>query len=429
MSSRIKSLQRRMASRTLLAYLLYLLPHILFAPVLAVRSVLRSKRRKYQGQTWTRFIGGNGPREKNRWVVVFAAGLGEFRAATTLAQELEANGIPTRVLVENTDWIERQFPGAEAGMAPFNSPVSALLFLLRWKPRAILSIEFLDNHHLKYLAAVCGVPMVVVNVSLTEEVAEKARKSVSRRWRWLPVGVYAVLHERYRERLERITVPSEQIVVHGAVGLGLPSAGDLSASEQQKWRKTLGLKKADFPVVVAGSTWAHDEQQLLSAFERLRREVNTAVLILAPRNLANATVTLDPAGIAYSRRSKGGPLPESRVVLLDTIGELREIYSIADIAFVGGTFPPSNGGHSPSEALAWNTPVTVGPHYAVQAVVIDELVAHGCARVANDEQELGDIWMELAKDRDRLTSMRCAIKEYMLHQRGQGISLFRKLDL
>ena len=75
------------------------------------------------------------------------------------------------------------------------------------------------------------------------------------------------------------------------------------------------------------------------------------------------------------RRSLLQPLRRGQVVLLDTIGELASIYSLAAVAFVGGSLFPA-GGHNPLEPAQFGVPIVMGPHYANFRAITDDLRAH-----------------------------------------------------
>ena len=427
----IRQLQQKAAVRAAFPYACYLFVHLVTAPYLATRGLLRAKRRRYHGSILTRLLGGTKPPSQQNWIVILAAGLGEARVAARLAQDLESQfSGQVCVLVETTDALVHPFAGVTTGIAPFNSPVSAFLFLQRFTPRAILSIEFLDNHHLKFASAVTGVPMVVFNVVLTEEVASRAQRRMTMRWRWPLVGKYAVLDKVHEERLERLGVSPEQIMISGPVGLGLPNQANVGKETDKKWRGIFSLERHEGPVVVAGSTWHEDELVVLKAFARLREKFPSATLILAPRQLERADQTLLELGIPFARRSEyPRSKPDSGVILLDSIGELRDVYSIADIAYVGGTFVPKNGGHSPSEALSWNVPLTLGPLYAFQAALVEQLVENQCACIVQDEGELAQLWIDLAKDPKRLSDMKCLARAFLESQLENGQDFFKQLKI
>ena len=65
-------------------------------------------------------------------------------------------------------------------------------------------------------------------------------------------------------------------------------------------------------------------------------------------------------------------------MLLDTIGELASVYSLAAVAFVGGSLVPA-GGHNPLEPAQFGVPIVMGPHYANFRAITDDLRRPRCA--------------------------------------------------
>jgi len=116
--------------------------------------------------------------------------------------------------------------------------------------------------------------------------------------------------------------------------------------------------------LVAGSTWPSDEQRLLEAWSRVRRELGTVRLIIAPHELSGAHLEAierwaGASGLSLSRTSD---MADSRtdVVLVDQYGVLGDIYALADAAYVGGGFHDA-GLHSLLEPAAFGAPVLFGP--------------------------------------------------------------------
>jgi 3-deoxy-D-manno-octulosonic-acid transferase len=80
-------------------------------------------------------------------------------------------------------------------------------------------------------------------------------------------------------------------------------------------------------------------------------------------------------------------------VLLDTIGELASLYSLATVAFVGGSIAEA-GGHNPLEPAQFGVPIVMGPHYANFRAITEELGRHDALRIATRE-EMAGVLMEL----------------------------------
>ncbi len=68
-------------------------------------------------------------------------------------------------------------------------------------------------------------------------------------------------------------------------------------------------------------------------------------------------------------------------MLLDTIGELASMYSVASVAFIGGSLVPS-GGHNPLEPAQYGVPIIIGPYYENFRAIVDDLKEHKAICIA-----------------------------------------------
>ncbi len=127
--------------------------------------------------------------------------------------------------------------------------------------------------------------------------------------------------------------------------------------------EALGQKK----VIVAGSIWPSDEQHLFPAFARLLREHPDLVLILVPhepepdhvQNIANFFEGEGHSSFRFSERNNGAGFARHRILIVDQIGVLANLYGYGHIAYVGGSFGP--GVHNVMEPAAYGLPVLFGP--------------------------------------------------------------------
>ena len=117
-----------------------------------------------------------------------------------------------------------------------------------------------------------------------------------------------------------------------------------------------------WPVLVAGSVVAEEEEAVLAAYDIVQRQWRRAPLVLAPRKPErfDAAVRISEEGgwtvVRRSRASLEAPLDENAdVIVLDSIGELAGLYLLADAVFVGGSLVPS-GGHNILEPAWFSKP-------------------------------------------------------------------------
>ncbi len=103
-------------------------------------------------------------------------------------------------------------------------------------------------------------------------------------------------------------------------------------------------------------------------------------------------------------------------MLLDTIGELASVYSLAAVAFVGGSLVPA-GGHNPLEPAQFGVPIVMGPHYANFRAITEDLLAHQAVRIATKE-ELAGVLIELLRERSAAEAMGERARQVFNQQAG-----------
>ena len=217
--------------------------------------------------------------------------------------------------------------------------------------------------------------------------------------------------EQDRSRAVALGVEPARCLVAGNIKFDITPA-EWPAEERGAFISGLNIKDSD-KIIVAGSTHAGEEKIILDTFKRLKQEFSDIRLIIAPRHperFSEVERLIKDKGFSMIRRSEIRsqesearskkqeaqknlasyllPLvshPKSDVILLDTIGELCNIYSLATAAFVGGTLVDT-GGHNLMEPAFYRKPVVYGPYlrgYLEMAEMLEK--AGGGIRVNNGE--------------------------------------------
>jgi 3-deoxy-D-manno-octulosonic-acid transferase len=212
-----------------------------------------------------------------------------------------------------------------------------------------------------------GIPSVLVN----GRISDKSFGGYLRfAWVFRPVlkyfAAFCMQTEEDARRIIAIGAPSA--LVH--VGKNLKY--DIPVPQVPEARKRSVLSRyripEGLPVFTAGSTHRGEEEIVLSAFRSLVNEGREFFLVLVPRHPERAEEVLKLAeqiGLPCVRRSslaEQSPLFQAgEVILVDTVGELMDIYSVSDLVFVGGSLVPV-GGHNLLEPASFAVPVIFGPH-------------------------------------------------------------------
>ena len=116
-------------------------------------------------------------------------------------------------------------------------------------------------------------------------------------------------------------------------------------------------------VLVAGSTWAQDEEVLIPSFLKLLKFDENALMIIAPHEptlLNLEKLEHEVSSVVPSiRLSHINNYADQRIIIVDSIGILSILYNYADVAFVGGSFKLNV--HNVLEAAVYGIPVLFGP--------------------------------------------------------------------
>jgi 3-deoxy-D-manno-octulosonic-acid transferase len=187
---------------------------------------------------------------------------------------------------------------------------------------------------------------------------------------------------------------------------------DLESVSAAPLRPELQAFARGCPMLVAGSTAPGEEQIVIDAWRELRTRFDQLALALAPRHLervAEVEALLRAARLEYSKASAPGASAASRVLLLDTMGELRAMYGRGAAAFVGGSLLPGRGGQSLAEPAAAGVPVLFGPFHENQRAIASALLEARAGAVVRDAAELAQALAALLGDEpERLAAGRRA---------------------
>ena len=194
-------------------------------------------------------------------------------------------------------------------------------------------------------------------------------------------------------RLEELGIPRERLHAVGSLkfdaaipsasnGTGAPSAWALLAK--------LGIP-ANAPVIVGGSTWPGEEEVLIDLMKELRAEFPNLFLVLVPRHAERSAEVAQMAkqrAVSLALRTELDHWPSGAradCLLVNTTGELRRMYEVATIAFVGKSlFVTEKSLQNPIEPAALAKPVIVGPHIqSFDSIVRRFLAADAMIQVQN----------------------------------------------
>jgi len=233
-----------------------------------------------------------------------------------------------------------------------------------------------------------GIPAMVANGRISDRSFRRYRLGRAFLRRLLGhISVFAMQSPEDARRIIALGAAPERVVVTGNLKLEAPS--DYAGAESL-WRRLVGLTGEE-PVWIAGSTHRGEEEIVLDAFLRLRARHPSLVLVLAhrhPERVPEVERLIRARGLAQVRRTMHPNRAGARsVIVLDTVGELAQLYQLASVVFVGGSLIPW-GGHNMLEPAFRRKPVLFGPHTANFRESAELLLGAGGAFLVRDCLEL-----------------------------------------
>ncbi len=336
---------------------------------------------------------------------IHAVSVGEVLAVNQLVMELRKRHPERAVFVSTTTATGQQlarqrFGEDHAFYMPLDFRFALRPYLRTLRPSLVILAETEFWPNLVHMAKQNGAAVAVVNARISDRSFPRYRRFKGFFSRVLKnIDLFLAQTEEDGRRLRSIGAPDEKVRVSGNLKF------DIRLSSKSPIVSDLRHGTArDAPLIVCGSTTEGEEELVLSAFQQVLREFPFAFMVLAPRHperFDRVAALVGSAGLKFVRRSNWkmtaalAPL-SGTIFLLDSVGELAAIYSLADVAFVGGSLVPL-GGHNILEPAQHGVAVLTGPHTFNFREIVRIFEQGGGLRVVSGE-ELGAAFLELLRD-------------------------------
>jgi 3-deoxy-D-manno-octulosonic-acid transferase len=370
---------------------------------------------------------------------VHAVSVGEVVASSAVIRALQEKFPSHRVFISTTTSTGQKLASQRFGPEnvfyfPIDFAFAIQPYLTALRPVLVVVAETEFWPNFLRLAKRSGARVAVINC----RISDRSLPGYKRFRFWLPkllgrtlanVDLFLAQTDEDRRRLIEIGAEESKITVAG--NLKFDIAARPSPSIVASLRESFGDSGAQ-PVLVCGSTLEDEEGALLSAFRSILANHPKAVMILAPRHperFSEVAELVEKLGFRMWRRSlwrAGRPDSETSngqnstaetsppensppeplaggVFLLDSIGELASLYSLATVAFVGGSLVP-RGGHNILEPALYGVPIVTGNHYENFRDMVNFFAARNAVRIVG-LAELPLVFIELIDSEKQRTTL------------------------
>ncbi len=314
--------------------------------------------------------------------------VGEFRAAIPLIDKLIINYTDYKIVISTTTTT-----GADACIShyknnevifhyfPFDVPFIIHRFLRAFNPKIsiILETEIWPNW-----AKICyqkNIKLLLVNARLSEKSFKKYKK-------------FAIFSKKTLAYFDLIATQDEysyqRFLALGAIKVKL--VGNIKFDINIKINKINlnNLKNiiAQREIIIFASTHNNEEQIIINAYKKYNIKQLLVIVPRHPQRFAIVENLLQQNNINYIKRSDNKKCnQQTTVLLIDSMGELLELYHLTNIAFIGGSLVPV-GGHNMLEAIACNAMVIFGKNMFNFADISSKLLINNAAIQVNDADDL-----------------------------------------
>jgi 3-deoxy-D-manno-octulosonic-acid transferase len=360
--------------------------------------------------------------DRSLWI--HAVSVGEVLAARLLVPALRERFPRHRIFVSTTTMTgnavaKRSIHGIDGLLyAPFDFPWAVRRALEVLNPSLLVLVETELWPNLIHEAHRRGARIAVVNGRISprsfrryQRLGPFLRKVLGE------LDLFLMQGEAHAERMRAMGAPAERVQVTGNLKFDATPPDRLP----EKLARLLAADPAR-PLWIAGSTVGGEEQLVLSAFHGVRQQVPQARLLLAPRHPERFDAVaplVEAAGFRCLRRSTldSATWSDGEVLLLDSLGELSQVYSLASVVFVGGSLVPT-GGHNILEPAVVGKPVIVGPHMENFQEIADQFRSEQALVEVASAEELGREVTALLLDERRRHDLGERARELVGRNRG-----------
>lgn len=364
-----------------------------------------------------------GLKEKdNIWI--HAVSVGEVLAVLDLIQRIKVRFPTYKIVLSCVTKAGYQIARAklQGDVIPVYAPLDFSIIVRRYinaiKPKIYIIAETEIWPNLFTMLSRNGIPIIQINGRISGQSFKGYEKvSFFIKRVLLCVNLFCMQTSSDADRLKELEVPPEKIRVIGNLKFDdLPSVTDFSLTDY-------GFEDHEW-LWIAGSTHPGEEEIILQIFKSISPEFPKLRLVIAPRHVERTNEVaklIEGLGYAPAKFSQltGDKTGKDSVMIVDTIGHLRSLYSLAKIVFVGKSLTVG-GGHNIIEPAFFSKPVLVGPLTENFKDIVEIFLEKKAIVQVKDPDDLLLKIKELLRSPEKMERIGRLSKEVVEHYQGAG---------
>ncbi len=342
-----------------------------------------------QASKWQQHMTFQRPSVQKGTVWVHACSMGEVASVAPLIDKLSHHGKAVHLtVVTRTGYAhaERLFKDRiSKSWLPWDLPFLMARFIKHLNPSLLLLNETEFWPGMLKACKKQGIPIVGINTRISDRSFPKYYKTRKLWTRWLSaVSLFLAQSDIDAVRLEAMGVDKQNIKTVGNLKFAVQTPNVDAAQVRQMIDPT-----AKRPILIIASTHEDEEAQILDLLPIWKQQQSNLLTLIVPRHperFIGVAKLLSEQGLSYTRYAEERTGHED-VVLIDAMGVLTSLYTIADVVFIGGSLV-NIGGHNPLEPAVCGRGVISGQYVQNFKAIYDDMQKKGAALIVKDKHEL-----------------------------------------
>ena len=417
--------------------LIYTAIFYLALPLYFVRLIIRAVQNPDYLKRWGERLGygSNLPTEGKTVLWIHAVSVGEVNASIPLVRSLLGTYSNSEILVTTSTptgakiLLDKMGARVKHQYVPLDLPACLNVFLDRWNPKAVIVLETEIWPNILSMCKERGIFTALVNARLSEK--SKDKYNIVKPLAAEALANLDLLIAQYDSDADRFKEINTSLKIEVCGNLKFDQQvpeemHSISSSIRDSWSDD-----GQRPTLIAASTHETEEEFVLDAFLEILGESKDALLILVPRHPERFETVFEyiqNRELSVARRSnKDDVTPKTQVLLGDTMGELNFLYSVSDVAFVGGSLV-DHGGQNLLEPASLGLPLSSGKSLRNFQEIADELQESKALFLIEVQKELSDFFIDMISKPKKSARIGKASAKVFEKNRGVLIKINQSLN-
>ena len=241
----------------------------------------------------------------------------------------------------------------------------------------------------------CKVPIYLINGTISTK-SYNSYKKLSLIFKPIFSGISKAYMQSDDDakRVKTLGISDENVQCAGSLKYVVTDVDSNTVESMKKFLSECGFSNDD-TIITAASTWPGEELAFANVFKKLRTKFKNIKLVIIPRHVERREQiiaelqTTQQNFVIRSHYLKNKTVDkQADIILLDSTGEVKPIYALSSIAFVGKSMFENHGGHNIIEPATFSIPLLTGSNTENFPIISKDFINEDGITIVRDEDDL-----------------------------------------